>query len=125
MVTVGGQANEGQVFKHLAFSSPLAGEYHAARAGKHDGRCGSRKKRFPGDLRFQLRTSLKLSVVWLIGFPSSSLHHNNPDSQPLQATETENNSIMPVKHISTMEEYNAVLETSKTKLVIMDFSADW
>lgn len=32
---------------------------------------------------------------------------------------------MPVKHISTMEEYNAVLETSKTKLVIMDFSADW
>jgi thiol:disulfide interchange protein len=32
---------------------------------------------------------------------------------------------MPVKHISTMDEYNAVLETSKTKLVIMDFSADW
>jgi thiol:disulfide interchange protein len=32
---------------------------------------------------------------------------------------------MTVKHIVTMEEYNAVLETSKTKLVVMDFSADW
>ena len=63
--------------------------------------------------------------VWFSVFPSSSLHHNNPDSQPLQATETEYYSIMPVKHISTMDEYNAVLETSKTKLVIMDFSADW
>uniref|UniRef100_A0A7S1VW64 Thioredoxin domain-containing protein n=1 Tax=Grammatophora oceanica TaxID=210454 RepID=A0A7S1VW64_9STRA len=32
---------------------------------------------------------------------------------------------MTVKHIGTMDEYNALLETSKTKLVIIDFSAQW
>lgn len=30
-----------------------------------------------------------------------------------------------VKHVETMEEWNALMETSKTKLVVIDFTATW
>jgi thiol:disulfide interchange protein len=32
---------------------------------------------------------------------------------------------MPVKHVETMEEFETLMETSKTKLVIVDFTATW
>ncbi|GKY98244.1 thioredoxin domain-containing protein 2 [Mayamaea pseudoterrestris] len=32
---------------------------------------------------------------------------------------------MTVQKITNLEEYNALLETSKSKLVILDFSAEW
>jgi thiol:disulfide interchange protein len=32
---------------------------------------------------------------------------------------------MPAKYIETMEEFEALMEASKTKLVIIDFTASW
>lgn len=32
---------------------------------------------------------------------------------------------MSVKTVETMDEFKAVLETSKSKLVVVDFSATW
>lgn len=32
---------------------------------------------------------------------------------------------MTVKHIENMDEYKTLLELSKTKLVVIDFSAEW
>jgi hypothetical protein len=32
---------------------------------------------------------------------------------------------MTVKHVTSMDEYKTALETSKTKLVVIDFSAVW
>jgi thiol:disulfide interchange protein len=44
-------------------------------------------------------------------------------SNPVKATST--SPTMPLHHISSMDEYKAILETSKTKLVVIDFSAEW
>lgn len=32
---------------------------------------------------------------------------------------------MTVKHIENMDDYKSLLELSKTKLVVIDFSAEW
>jgi thiol:disulfide interchange protein len=46
---------------------------------------------------------------------------HNPSKKAINAYTT----IMPAKYIETMEEFEALMEASKTKLVIIDFTASW
>lgn len=46
-------------------------------------------------------------------------------TEPTPTTSTHTLNTTMVRFLKSMEDYNAVLETSKSKLVVIDFTASW